>query len=321
MKKSMLVLVLPFLLMCCKGKKIKLEDGDEVSISDFIEFFPDAGLPFRMADSTITRKETDSLLIGYTIFTQFVPDTVLSRQFGKKGKPKIYPLGKVVIKKNETYLFIKAMSPSRKAGYVLVFDKEQKFVASMPLVIADSDPSTSQQAEMDTKYTITTLRQKKSSAGQLLYKKDAYVFNSAGIFTLILTESNDMSNAVNTVINPIDTLPRKNKFSGDYVIDSKNFVSIRDGKKEGSLMFFIHFEKDKGTCVGELKGEALFTGASKAVFRQSNGPCVIDFNFTSSRVSIKESGACGTYRDIKCFFEGSFIKKKAPKQKKSVKKK
>jgi hypothetical protein len=35
---------------------------------------------------------------------------------------------------------------------------------------------------------------------------------------------------------------------------------------------------------------------------------------------MKETGACGTYRDIKCFFEGSFPKKKAAKAKKANKK-
>lgn len=207
MKKLLPLLLLAFLIFSCKSKKTKLTDEDTVEISDFIGFFPEVNLPYRLTDSTMLKKENDSILIGYKTFARFLPDTVLSWQFSKKIKPKIYPLGRVVVKKAETYLFVKAITPAKRAAYILVFDNEQKFVTAKPIIISDEDPSTLQTAEMDKKYSLTTVYQKKPVNKQPVYRKDVYVFNSAGVFMLILKESNDS----NKIVNPIDVLPRKNK--------------------------------------------------------------------------------------------------------------
>lgn len=309
------LLVLALLLFSCKEKRTKLSDGDVVTIKEFIDFFPKVKWPFQLSDTSQKRPAGDTATIGSKIFTSFVSDTVLTRQFGKKGKPKLYALGRATVKEGETYLFTEAVAGAKKVDYILVFDKDNKFITSMPLVLPRDNQYLSQSAQMDANYTLTLIRRRKSADGKIAYKKDAYVYNSAGVFTLILTESNDVVNAVQAVINPIDTLPRKHKLSGDYIIDSRNLVSIRDGRKSGTILFFIHFEKDKGNCKGELKGEAVLAG-TKAVFRQSSGPCAIEFNFTTNKVNIKETGPCGTFRDIKCFFEGSFVKKKSKKSKK-----
>lgn len=316
MKKIVFIILPAFFLLCCKEKRTKLSDGDKVTIEEFIDFFPELKLAYQLSDTAFNKIEKDSATIGYKIFTDFVPDTVLRRSFGKKAKPQIYPLGRASVKGGETYIFIKVISGVKKAGFILVFDKDNKFITSMPLV-QSGDLYLSQTAQMDPNYTMTLIRRKKGADGRLVYRKDAYVYNTAGVFTLILTESNDVvSTGQQAVINPIDTVSRKHKLSGDYTTDNRNFVSIRDGRKPGTILFFIHFEKDKGACKGELKGEAVLAGANKAVYRQSSGPCAVEFNFTASRVSIKEIGPCGTFRDIKCFFEGSYVKKKNKKSRK-----
>lgn len=321
MNKTLLFLFSCAILLGCKNKKTALNDGDSVDVAEFIDFFPEVTLPFQLADTSLLGNKSDSSLIGNKIFAQFIPDTVLSKQFGKKAKPKIFPVGKVVVKKNETYLFLKAITPTKRAAYIVVFDNEQKFVVSQLLMASEPNAAITQKATMDNKYTLTTMRTKTASGAEMLYQKDAYVYTSAGVFTLILTESNGLKQVATNVINPLDTLSKKNKYSGDYVKDAKNFVSIRDGKQVGSFLFFIHFEKDGGSCVGELKGIANFKGSNKAVYQQSSGPCVIEFSFNGDRVAIKETGPCGTYRGIKCFFEGSFVKKKLPKTKKTTRKK
>jgi hypothetical protein len=98
-------------------------------------------------------------------------------------------------------------------------------------------------------------------------------------------------------------------------------VSFRDGRKAGTLLFFIHFEKDNGTCNGELKGDAVLGPGNTAKFTENNGTCSIDFMFNGNTVRIKELEGCGSYRDIKCFFEGSYTRKKKPILKTQKKKK
>src|SRR4028118_1598604 len=98
MNRIMLLLLLVFLFSDCRNKKIKLEDNDTVDITDFVEFFPEVKLPFQVTDSMLLKKETDSSTIGSKIFSQFVPDSILSNQFGPAAKPQLYPLGRIGVK-------------------------------------------------------------------------------------------------------------------------------------------------------------------------------------------------------------------------------
>lgn len=315
MKNSWLLAITLFVLVSCKSKPTKLTDDQTVTTDEFVEFFPELSLPYTIADTSLLKKNNDSTAIGNKIFAQIAGDTVFKRVFGSKVKPALYPIGRVAVKKAETYLFIKATSSEKKAAYLLTFDKNNKFTASLPLMVLDADPQTSQTAGMDSRYTISLNRQRKNADGSAIYHRDAYVYNSAGVYTLILTESNDDVAATTEVINPLDTFAHKHKYSGDYVKDKRNMISIRDGKDTKTMRFFVHFENDKGACRGELRGEALYTQPNLAVYRESGDPCVLQFSFTASTVSIKELEGCGNYRDIKCFFEGSFPRKKEVKPK------
>jgi hypothetical protein len=127
MKKTLMILVLICVIAGCKSKKIKLTDTDVINVVDFIEFFPDIKLPYQIDDSVLIRKETDSTTIGYKILTQFIPDTVISKQFEHDTKLKIYPLGKVSVKKYETYLFFKVVGSAKKAGFIAAFNNKNEF--------------------------------------------------------------------------------------------------------------------------------------------------------------------------------------------------
>jgi hypothetical protein len=320
MKKWLLVLVIPVLITACKSKTKPLADEESIKAEDFIEFFDEVKLPFYLADSSLQKKKADSS-ISNKIFSLFAPDTLLSRQFGESIKPVIYPMVRVTVKKQETYLFIKATTASHKTVFVLVFDKDKKYVTGMPLIVSENNSASSHTAVMDSKYAITTNTQRKTPDGQVIFKKESYAFiNSVGAFALIVTESNDLG-AKNILVNPIDTLSRKNKLCGDYIQDKRNLISIRDGKKVNELLFFIHFEKNGGACKGELKGDAKIIAPGKAIYRQAGDQCVLQLNFSGNTVNMKEEEGCGSHRDIKCFFEGSFIKKPPPRSARPVKKK
>ena len=313
--RNLLVFTLTMvLLFSCKGKKSTLSGNEKIELTDFIEFFPASKLPFVLADTAIGRKMGDSALISHAVLAGFVPDSVFSKDFGRDAKPKYYALGSVAAKNKETYLFLKAATAGRQVGYVLVFDKDMKFSAGMPIV--RNSPSRDQMniGAMDSKYTLSINKQRRGADGTVYYKKDAYVYNSEGAFTLILTESNEAVQS-KTIENPIDTMHRAFKFSGDYVQDAKNFISVRDGRKPGQLTVFVHFEKNKGDCTGELKGEAAMINATTAQYRHAGDPCVLELVFTNTTVRMKEIEGCGNHRDIRCLFEGSYVKKKVTKPK------
>jgi hypothetical protein len=313
MKKYLFWIPLFLLLAACKGKKTSLQDEEEIDVSDFIEFFPDVALPYQIADTTLLHKSSDSLAIGNRIFTSFIPDSILIKEFGKTAKPKIFALGKAAEKGKEKYLFAKAVAGSKRTGYLFTFSKDDKFLSALPVIRTGVDNYTSAYGMLDNKYQITTYRERRRS-GEVTYKRNVYMYNDAAKdFTLIMTEPN--ADIIEEVINPIDTFSHKNKFTGDYVKDKKYFVSVRDGKNGSEILFFVHFEKDNGACTGELKGRARFISKDVAQYIESGNPCTIELSFTGNKVSIKETGGCGTYRDIKCFFEGSYPKKAARKPK------
>jgi hypothetical protein len=310
------------LVFSCKSKKTSLSGDDEkVDVHDFVEFFQPLKLPYQVTDTILRRKEAEGALISLKVFTQLVPDSVLTKYFGKEMKPKLYAIGKVTVPKGESYLFVKAAASSRKVLYIVCFSRQNKFAAARPVLYSDnSEPGLTGIAAMDAKYTLTLTRQRKASDGQAYYKRDAYIFNEDAGFVLILTESNESKTKTPPIYNPIDTLPRKHKFTGDYLQDKRNIISIRDGKDPSRILFFVHFEKAEGTCKGELKGEARFISANTARFRSGGDPCTVDFKFDPSGVSMKEQEGCGNHRDIKCFFEGYYDRRKEAKPKPAKKK-
>lgn len=306
--KLLVILLISITLLDCKGKKTKLEKDDEITAADFIDFFPPATLPVQITDSMLNKKETDTASIDFTTFTRFVPDSILVKQFAQ-AKPVMYPLGSVVVKNAETYLFVKAVTPAKKLGYIMAFDKEQKFLAGLALISTGKNAMPYLKAGMDKKYTISQTFEQRGDDEMINELRNVYILNSeAHEFSKIVTDEG-IANQVQDVINPLDTLPRSGKFSGDYVKDKRNFVSVRDGKNPQVLLFFIHFEKGGGDCIGEIKGEAMVNSAKTAVYRATGNPCVLELSFGTNRVSLKELDACGSYRNIKCFFEGSYNKK------------
>ena len=123
--------------------------------------------------------------------------------------------------------------------------------------------------------------QQRNKDGNINEGKDVYVLNiDAKNFTLIMTDAL----VDNTeLVNPIDTLARKNKWSADYTNGKTNLVSIRDGRRSDRLNFFIHFDKNNGACSGEFKGEVQLKTANTAEYHEEGDPCILKFIFTKSR--------------------------------------
>ena len=313
-----LLLVLILISAACKSRKKSMTGEDPVTIEDFIAFFPDTSLPFSIADTQINRKLPDSLLISEKIFSRFVPDSVYDNDYPQKIKPKLYAVGKITDPGKETYLLLKAATAEKQIGYVLCFDKDYKFKAAMDLIRNNPDKRNSMAGSIDRRLTITKTETRKTKDGQQYYKLNAYVYNTAGTFTLIKIESNEPV-VPQTIYNPIDTLSKENKLSGDYIKNSKNFVSVRDGKNAKTILFFVHFETNDD-CSGEIKGEATLIKSNLAQYKKVGDACVLRLFFSGNKIILSEEQACGNYRGIKCSFDGSYTRKKNSSKKAEKKK-
>ncbi len=304
-------------LFSCGDKKNSLSGDAPVEVEDFIEAFPDIKLPKTFYDTSLHRLG-DTATISRAVFIQFIPDSALGSVAGTNSKIAIQPVGK--IKSDEELYLLAKFNENKKASLVaFVLDNNNKFLATKELVTNKANDGYSHFVSINREPTFSIAREKFTKDNQLFYTRTGYAYNKDAGFMVVVNDSNEDIKKQDSIINPIDTFTKANKYSGDYIKDKKNFISLRDGKNANTYMFFVHFEKNKGECVGELKGEMVMKDENTAQYTAGGDPCVINFKFSGSQIQMKEEGTCGNYRGIKCFFEDRFNKKKDPKPKQKKK--
>lgn len=303
------IVLIGIILWSCKGKK----DENGFSYEKFSELFPPAQATYQVSDAELSNNK-DTTVIRSPEFAKFISDSVKQKLFGKTGKVKYIALARIKAPEKTNYYIVKAISGSKRVALLLPFTNDQ-FDVAFPFLVPDNDGTTSQVSSIDKSNAIIKSISQKKPGGETAEGKEVYQYvPEAKQFTLLLTSP---LNATAEIINPIDTLPRKNKFSGDYITDKKNYVSIRDGRSATELLVFIHIEK--GECTGEIKGSLLLTSSTKGVYRQGGDPCQLSFQFSGNTVSVKEDGGCGSRRGLDCSFDGSYKKKKEAKPKSTKK--
>lgn len=302
--------ILLLFIFSCKEKPLDLSGEVPIKNVDFFGIFKPMALPFNVSDTNI-EKSADTLAIGIKAFLQFFPDSAFNNLTGNNRKFTIKPIGKIE-KENEQYLLVLITEKKKKQLAIFVINKKYKFLGSKELLNNDHRDEYFHTLSINKEPTFLLSKEKLGKDGQLLFSRTGWVYNNVGNFMVVINDTNEDPKK-SEIINPIDTLPKKNKYSGDYVKDKKNYISIRDGKNNNVYQFFIHFEQNEGSCTGELKGELKMKTNSAGIFNENGDPCIIDFVFEGNEIAVKEQGSCGNYRGIKCFFNDQFIKKKDSK--------
>ena len=315
------ILLFFFVLAACKHKQgsstTEEEEENGFNYDVFAAKFTNANAPYELDDTALLHNKDTALIVNKQIISS-IPDSITKAIFAK-GKIKYIAMAKIEVPKAESYFIVKATQGSKKAALLLTFDKDKQFGAALPFLVPDDDAQTEQAASIDKNFTISRSIVRKQPNEVNKEGKDVFVYNNdARQYTLIMTDPLDEKNTA--LINPIDTLPHKNKFSGDYVKDKKNMVSVRDGKRASEAVVFIHIENKEGDCTGELKGRILWIAANTAIYRQGGDPCVLELSFKPTSVTVKEQEGCGARRGLNCSFEGTYPLKKQAKPKKATKK-
>jgi hypothetical protein len=302
-------------LLCFAGCKNSDADKttEKVTAANFLQAYRALNLPVIIADTSL-KNFGDTVVISKAVFTQFISDSALQRFTGYSNNYVIHPAGGIH-KKERDFLLTKFSSPKQTTLGVFVLDDKHKFLTSFPLLNTGEKDNYIHSISITEEPTFI-FKKEKISNNQSLYTRNGFAYNtSSQSFAEVLHDSNEDTARNNEVINPIDTFASTNKYSGDYIKDAKNFISVRDGKNATTYSFFIHFDKNNGDCIGELKGMMSLTDEKTAVFTESGDPCVIDFKFTSNTINIKEQNNCGNHRGITCPFNFTFKKKKTEKKK------
>jgi hypothetical protein len=303
------ICALLLVLMVSCGKKAKDINTDEaIETADFIASFPLRELPIIFQQKDFKKLESDSFFIKNSVVSQFLPDSIFKPAFPRTKDVRFYRKARYKAEESgETYLFLLAEKKEKKNIYLLCFDANNEFKAAMPLVEKNATPEVSSEGGIDKRLTVIKTRNTQSRDGKSYYNKSAYVYNTEGLFTLILTESNEPVEE-KTVYNPIDTLSKKDPLSGDYKQDKKNFISIRDGGKAGKLLFFINIEKTGTGCDGSLRGDMTQVKPKVYQYNKADDHCIIEFSFNGKTVQVRELEACGNHRGVRCSFDGRFRK-------------
>jgi hypothetical protein len=313
--------VLLFWLCGCNGNESAPKANSEVpgnaSSGLSIDGFRKVSAPYALTDTALLGGD-DTAQISDSQFSTFIPDSLKVNLFEKGSDVTYFPLAQVTDKNKGSYLIVKARSGKKVTALMIAVDPSGQYSAALPFLQPDTDPATQQISQIDKSYTITRSVTRRIPDELSVEGKDVYVYNpEAKSFTLIMTDRLDNDGVA--LINPIDTLSRNHRFAGDYTKDKNNIVSIRDAPNPAEFNFFIHIEKGED-CTGELKGTALMTSSKTAVFRQGGNPCVMNFSFSGSSVTITEAEGCGSQRSVGCTMDGSFSKKKEGKDKTATKK-
>lgn len=318
MKRLGCVFWLVVVFSCGSNKTGSKEEDNGFDYETFSKHYITATAPYQLSDTALL-KNKDTARLSALQFAPFFADSLKRKLFGKTTGIRYIPLKKIERKRGESYFITKAVSGSKTVALLTVFRKEKDSGTSFPFLVPDADATTTQLSTIDNAYSISRNISQKQKAEITVDGKDVYAYNEAiNGFTLVLTDMLDEK--VQDLINPIDTFPKKNRFSGDYVLDKKNIVSIRDGRTANELNMFVHFEREGGACTGELKGTLFLTSTTTAAYRQGGDPCALEFRFTTTSVTLREEEGCGSHRGMKCSFDGNYPRKNPAKQK-EVKKK
>lgn len=310
MKSIFTTCAIVILFFSCKSSN---KESKPLTTTDFIKLYSTLSLPANITDSGL-ENFGDTATINNSVFTEFIPDSALQNVLsGSVSKYIIHPAG-IIDLKTIDYLVTKFTSGKTIKLVVFVLDDKHHYKNSLLLLNNQNSDGYRYSLSVTNEPTFIIRKEKTDADNKILYSRNGYAFNeSANIFTEVMNDSN--AKKVNDIINPIDTLAKFNKYSGDYITDKKDFISVRDGKNSLTYIFFIHFEKNKAACIGELKGEMSLVNETNAVYQESGDPCVINFKFSTSSIKVKEEGNCGNYRGINCPFDFTFKKKKLNKTK------
>jgi hypothetical protein len=303
-------------LIGCAETKTDLSGNTPLKINDFNAAFKNIDLPIRINDTNLVAF-TDTVEIGRKALAQFLPDSVVDAIAPKVLKnASIFTVGKIE-KETEYYLLLNNKDAKKQTVSVITFSKKNVFLGYQILTQFDLTQKGSQfygKTLLINKEPTFLIEENKLDPEQgLTHEKKGWAYTEQG-FRLIYLDAN-IKPAQKAIINPIDTLPTLNIYSGDYARDKKNFISLRDFGDANKYQFFLHFEKKEGSCVGELKGLLNFN-KSQATYSEKGDPCTIQFTITGNIIKIKEDGNCGNHRNMTCYFNDSYDKKRKPKSKK-----
>jgi hypothetical protein len=213
-------------LIGCAETKTDLSGNTPLKINDFNAAFKNIDLPIRINDTNLVAF-TDTIEIGRKALEQFLPDSVVDAIAPKLLKnASIFTVGKIE-KETEYYLLLNNKDTKKQTVSVIAFSKKNVFLGYQILTQFDLVHKGSQfygKTLLINKEPTFLIEENKLDPEQgLTNEKKGWAYTDQG-FRLIYLDAN-IKPEQKAILNPIDTLPTLNTYSGDYARDKKNFIS------------------------------------------------------------------------------------------------
>ena len=208
MKNYLLFTIVIFFLAACSNSTSNYSGGNDPEGLE--NKYKILSLPFNAVDSTIEDIASDTAITIQT-FTKYFSDTIFNSTFGKDRKFTLYPVGKIQQGNNESYYLTLAKANSSSVLYLSVYDSN-KHMVTMPILGSGNDTlNVTNSASIDKKLTIV-VNKEWMIKNDPYYRRIIYAYNNVGVFTTVLTETNEPRRSETLINNPLDTFPKKKNY-------------------------------------------------------------------------------------------------------------
>lgn len=279
--------------------------------SSFSKQFKAANLPYQLYDTALLNNDDTVTIREKTIL--YIPDSTQKQIFGSAKNIRLTPLVKLEQKGEENYYLVKAWSDRKKAALLFVLDASNNYRATLPFLVPDEKKETTQHSVIDESLVITKSIVERETGDVAAEGKEVLAYDPADKqFHLIMTDI--LNEESSEAINPIDTFKKTHPLAGDYYMNKKNLVAVRDGRYNNQLLVYMHTENKAGDCSGEFKGEFVVVDSKTAIYQQGGDPCALELKFSGNSVTVSEIKGCGNYRGLDCPLGGTFRKRPSSKK-------
>ena len=295
------------MVACGSNNQEKKADASNGAVKkDIADFFSPLNTVYNFSEDSLDAYKNDSSNVDIALFKQYVSDSLLHLK-GDQSIKKVYGIGRID-KGAESFYIAKLKLSNSNQLIVFVLDKSKKCVAALTLLDDSKLKKVSEIIEIDGKNNFNKLLSK-NVGNAVVEGKEMYAYDEK-IHQFVLVMKDSLGDEELGFINPIDTLPRTNKFAGDYT-SGQNVLSIRDAKKKDFVEFVLYVNEKENGCKGELRGEAIIKDDKILEYNKPGDPCILQMELHKNTVKLSEVKGCGSrLGNLDCSFNNEFRRKK-----------
>lgn len=193
-------------IIACKGKQTDLSSDAPIKPNEFVKAFDVLDNGFFVNDSNIISL-ADTVNINIKLLQRFVPDTLIKRLTFGDNQTTFHPIGRID-KTEERYLVLLSLKNKKPTATVLVMNKKNEFVTAKDLFTTHNDDGYRYSLSINREPTFFITREKNTNEKEIKFTRLGWAFSGQN-FIPVIKESNERSDKLTPIINPLDTFKKR----------------------------------------------------------------------------------------------------------------